>query len=65
MPTVVTGNADGANVFLNGRADNIADRPMIPEVNNLNPVPNEFQIDRIDGAVVSVANRDGGKDADW
>src|SRR5947199_6382089 len=39
MPTVVTGNADGANVLLNGRADNIADRQLIPQVNNLNRLP--------------------------
>src|SRR5207247_9080151 len=49
MPTVVTGNADGANVFLNGRTDNIADRPVIPEVSQLNTAPNEDKSERNDG----------------
>ena len=63
MPTVVTGDANGAYIFLDRRADNVADRAMVPEINHFNAVPDEFQIDRVDGAVVPVANRDSGQDS--
>ena len=64
MSAIVTGNADGADIFLDRSADNIADRAVIAEINHLNPLPDEFQIDRIDRAVVPIANRHGGKNAD-
>ncbi len=38
---------------------------MIAEVNHFDPVPDKFQIDRINRAVVSVANRDGSQYPDW
>jgi hypothetical protein len=36
---------------------------MIAEINHLDPVPDEFQIDRVDCAIVPVANRDSGQDS--
>src|SRR5205814_2235272 len=65
MPIVVTGDANVAYILLDRRADNIADRAMVPEINHFNAVPDEFQIDRVDGAVVPVANRDSGQDSNW
>jgi len=65
VSTVVTGNADRANVFLDRSADDVADRSMIAEINDFDPVPDELEVDRIDRAVVPVTNRDGGQDSDW
>ena len=59
VPAVVTGNADGAHVLLNGGAHDVADITMKAEINDLDAVPDEFEIDRVDRAVVSIANRDG------
>src|SRR5215471_10286261 len=58
MAAVVTGNADRAHVFLDSGANNIANRPMIAEIDDFNPVANELEVDRIDRAVVPVADRD-------
>ena len=65
MPAIVTGNADGAHVLLDGRAHNVADRAMVTEINDFNPVPNELQVDRIDRAVVSITNWHSGQDSYW
>ena len=65
VSAVVTGNADGRDILLNRRAHNVADITMKAEINDLDAVPDKFEIDRIDRAVVPVANRDGGKDANW
>jgi hypothetical protein len=62
VSAVVTGNPDGAHVLLDGRAHNVADRTVIAEINDLDPVSDELQIDCIDRAVVPVANRDSGED---
>ena len=64
VPAVVTGNADGRDILLDRRADDIADIAMKPEINDLDPVPDEFEIDRVDRAVVPVADRDSGENAD-
>ena len=64
VSAVVTGNPDGAHVLLDGRAHNVADRTVIAEINDLDPVPDELQIDRIDRAVMPVANRDSGENTD-
>ena len=58
---VVTGNADGRDIFLDGGAYDVARITMKAEVNDLDAVPNELQVDRVDGAVVTIANRDGGE----
>src|SRR5215471_12120203 len=60
VAAVVTGNADRTDVLLNRSANNIADRPVITEIDDLDPVADELEIDRVDRAVVPVANRDGG-----
>src|SRR6266568_4051637 len=58
VPAVVTRDANGAHVLLNGSAHDIANGTMIAKINDLNAVPDEFQVDRIDRAVMPVANRD-------
>ena len=63
VTAVVTGNANGAHVLLDRRAHNVANRAVISEINHFNTVPDEFEIDCIDCAVVSVANRHSGQDS--
>ena len=58
MTAVVTGDADGPNVLLDGSTDDVANRAMITEINHFDPVPDKFQVDRIDGAIVAITNRD-------
>jgi hypothetical protein len=36
---------------------------MEPEVNNFDPVPDELEVDRVDGAIVTIANRNSGENA--
>jgi hypothetical protein len=38
---------------------------MIAKVNHLDPVPDEFQVDRVDRAIVAITNRDSGEDTNW
>src|SRR4029077_688880 len=64
VPAVVTRNANRTRVLLHGRADDIADRSMVSKINHFNPVPDQFEIDRVDGAVMPIANWDSGKNAD-
>src|SRR5262249_24552158 len=63
MRTVVTGDPNGAHILLNRGTDDISHRAMIAKINHFDPVPNELEIDRIDRAVVSVANRDSGQNS--
>ncbi len=63
VAAIVTGNADGPHIFLDSSTYNVANRAMITEINDLNPVPDKLEIDRVDRAVVPVANRDGSKNA--
>ena len=64
VTAVVTGNADGTHVLLNGGAHNVANRAMIAEINDLNPVPDKLEIDRVDRAVVPITNRHSREDTD-
>ena len=64
VPAVVTRDADRPHVFLDRGADDVANRAMIAEINHLDPVPDELEVDRIDRAVVPVANRDSGQNSD-
>ncbi len=64
VPTVVTGDANRSNIFLDRGPHDIFDRAMITEINHFNAVPDELEIDRVDSTVVSVANRDSGENAD-
>ena len=57
VAAVVTRDADGAHVLLDCSAYDIAYRAMITKVNDFNPVPDEFQVNRVDRAVMPVANR--------
>src|ERR1041384_7205145 len=64
MPAVVAGEADGADIFLDGGADDVACGAMEAEVDDLDAVADELQVDGLDRAVVPVANRDGGQEAE-
>src|SRR5438128_4955846 len=65
VPAVIARNPNRAHIFLDRGAHDIADRTMITEIHDLDAVPDEFEIDGVDRAVVPVANRDGGEDANW
>ena len=49
--------------FLEGGPDDVARGPVVAEIHNFDPMADEFQVDRIDGAVVAIADGDGGQDA--
>ena len=61
--TIVTGLAVGADVFLDGRPHDVAGGAMVAEVNDLDAVTDQFEVDRVDGAVMAIADRHGGKNA--
>src|SRR6266404_7290996 len=63
VPTVITGDANSTHILLDCRAHDIADRAVVTEINHFDTVPDEFQVDRIDRAIVPVANRDSGQDS--
>ena len=63
VTAVVAGDADGGDIFLDSGADNVADVAMKPKINDLDAVADEFEIDRVDGAVVSIANRNSSENA--
>ena len=63
VAAVVRRETDGLHVLLDGRADNVAHGAMVTEVNDLDTVPDQFEVDGNDGAVVAVTNRNGSKDA--
>ena len=62
VPTVVTRYTNCPHVLLDGGTDDVGNRAVIAEINDLNPVSDELQIDCIDRAVMPVANRDSGED---
>ena len=61
VPAVVTRDANRPHVLLDGGTDDVGNRAMIAEINHFDPVPDEFQVDRVDRAVVPVTNRDSGE----
>ena len=63
VAAVVAGDADGGDIFLDSGADNVADVAMKPKINDLDAVADEFEIDRVDGAVMSIANRNSSENA--
>src|SRR5205814_3605635 len=52
VAAVVTGQADRSHVLLNRRSHDIAGGAMIPQVNDLETLTNEFQVDGVNGAIV-------------
>jgi hypothetical protein len=59
VSSVVTGNADGRDILLNGRAHDVTRITMKAEIDDLNAMPDELQVDCVDRAVVAIANRNG------
>src|SRR5256885_15023469 len=45
VSAVVTGNADRTHVLLDCSTDNVADRAMVSQINDFDPVPDELEID--------------------
>jgi hypothetical protein len=37
---------------------------MIAEIHDLDSVPDKLEVDRVDGAIVPIANRDSGENSD-
>src|SRR5207253_6354034 len=64
VTTVITGNADRADVLLDRGAHDVANGSMISQIHGLDSVADELEIDRVDRAVVRVANRDGSQNSD-
>jgi hypothetical protein len=56
VSTVITRDANGPHVFLDGGTDDVGYRPMIAEINHFDPVPDKFQVDGVDRAIVAIAN---------
>ena len=57
MATVIRGDANGLDVLLNGRPNNVAHRAMVAQINDFDAVARELQIDGDDRAVMAVADR--------
>src|SRR5581483_3500038 len=64
VAAVVTGNANRPHILLDGGADNVAYRAMVANVDDLDAVSDELQIDGVNGAVVPIANGNGGQNPD-
>ena len=64
VAAVVARKPDGAHVFLHRRAHDLRRRAVVAEINDLDPVADEFEVDRVDGAVVPVADGHGGQQAE-
>src|SRR5207248_8074527 len=62
VAAVVTGNPDCSHVLLNGSTYDIADIAMEPKINHLDPMPDELQINGVNGAIMPIADRDRGED---
>ena len=63
VPAVVTRYANRPHVLLDGGTDDVANRTMITEINYFDPVPDKFQIDCVDRAVVTITNRNCGQNS--
>ena len=63
VPAVVTRDANRPYVFLDGGTDDVGYRAVIAEINHFDPVPDEFQVDRVDRAIVAITNRDCGQNS--
>src|SRR5205814_10088135 len=63
VTAVVTGNPDRGHILLDSRAHNIAGITMKSEVNDFDSMPDKFEINSVNGAVVSIADRNRGKNA--
>ena len=65
VPAVVARDADRSHVLLNSSTDDITDITMETQVDHFDAVPNEFQIDGVNRAIMAVADWDRRKHANW
>ena len=63
VTAIITGDADCSDILLNSRADNIPRVTMEAQVDDFDSVPDKFQVNGVNGAVVAIADRDGGENA--
>ena len=63
VPAVVTRDANRPHVFLDSGTDDVAYRAVIAEINHFDAVPDEFQVDRVDRAIVTITNRNCGQNS--
>jgi hypothetical protein len=64
VSAIVTRDTDGGDIFLNRSAYDVTDVTMKAKIDYFDAMADEFEVNCVDGAVVPVANRDGGKYAD-
>src|SRR2546430_1080660 len=65
VSAVVAGNPDGSDILLNGGSGYLVGAAVIAEVDDFDAMMDQFLVDRVDGAVMAVADGDGGEDSDW
>ena len=58
VTAVVTRNTDRHHIFLQSSPRDVLCRTIVPEINHFNAMTNKFQIDRVNGTIVTVTNRD-------
>src|SRR4051794_11711330 len=63
VSTVITRDANGPYVFLDGGTDDVGYGSVIAEINHFDPVPDKFQVDRVDRAIVAITNGDRGQNS--
>src|SRR5437868_6412914 len=63
VSAVVTRDANRPHILLDGGADDVGYRAVITEINHFNAMADEFQVDGIDRAIVTITNGDGGENS--
>src|SRR5438046_2363706 len=63
VPAVVTRNSDCSDIFLDRSPNDVADVAVKSQVNDFDSVTNELEINRVNRAVVTIADRNGGKNS--
>src|SRR5439155_15641553 len=64
VTAVVTRDANGHDVFLDGGPHDVADIAMESQIHHLDAVPDKVDINRINRAVMPIADRHSGENAD-
>jgi hypothetical protein len=64
MPSIIAGDTNRADIFLDRGSYNIVGGPVIAKIDHLDSMPDQLEIDRIDGAIMPVTNWHGSQDPD-
>jgi hypothetical protein len=62
VTAVVTRDTDRHHIFLQSSPRDVLCRTIVPEINHFNAMTNKFQIDRVNGTIVTVTDRHGSQD---